>query len=353
MKNQAASIRDSSSDDNQHEAWFYTADADRSVQCHLCAHQCRIADGKYGICQVRQNIGGTLYTLVYGKIISGGVDPVEKKPLFHFFPGSRAYSIATPGCNFRCEWCQNWQISQMPREEHIIRGSPATPQEIVAAARATGCRSIAYTYTEPTIFSEYAYDVGRLANEAGIANIYVTNGYMSETMLSVFASILDAANVDLKAFRDETYRRYVGARLEPVLDSMKTMKRMGIWLEVTTLVIPGLNDDPAELRDAAAFVATELGPDTPWHISRFYPGYRMLDRLPTPLKTLRMAAEIGLEEGLKYIYIGNALEAGSEDTHCPNCGRSLIERRGYQIVRNDLRDGRCPKCGALIAGVWE
>jgi pyruvate formate lyase activating enzyme len=245
------------------EALLYETLADNKVRCHLCAHHCVIADGKKGVCQVRENRGGTLYTLVYGRTITQQIDPVEKKPLFHFYPGSTAYSIATPGCNFRCRWCQNWDIAQMPRERHLIVGYEASPEQIVAASQGHGCRSIAYTYTEPTIFFEYAFDTARLARAAGLANIFVTNGYMTADMLATFHPYLDAANVDLKAFRKKTYHRYVGAGLQPVLDSMRLMKKLNIWLEVTTLVVPGINDDPAELRDAARFVAQELGVDTP------------------------------------------------------------------------------------------
>jgi pyruvate formate lyase activating enzyme len=343
------------------EAMLYEKAADDRVRCNLCAHRCTIADGKLGVCQVRENRGGTLYTLVYGRAISQHVDPVEKKPLLHFYPGSTAYSIATPGCNFRCRWCQNADISQMPRERHFIMGEKASPEEIVAAARQAGCRSIAYTYTEPTVFFEYSYDIARLAHESGsdLANIYVTNGYMTEEMLETFnpprnggehAPYLDAANVDLKAFRDETYRKYVGARLQPVLDSLKAMKRLGVWVEVTTLVIPGINDDPAELEDAARFVAEELGVETPWHISRFFPAYEMTDVPPTPVATLQRAREVGLEAGLRYVYVGNV--AGEANTLCHGCGRLLIRRSGYWILENHVQpDGRCPDCGTPVAGV--
>jgi pyruvate formate lyase activating enzyme len=279
------------------------------------------------------------------------VDPIEKKPLYHFHPGSTAYSIATPGCNFRCSWCQNWEISQVPREGPLPSGIRSSPEQIVAAARSRGSKSIAYTYTEPTIFFEYAYDIARLARADGLSNVFVTNGYMSETMLDVFKPYLDAANVDLKAFREKTYHRYVGAKLQPVLDSLKKMKQMGIWLEVTTLVISGLNDDPSELRDAAAFVAQELGRDTPWHISRFQPAYKMTDGPPTPLETLRCAREIGLEQGLNYVYIGNVPSAGETDTFCPQCGRSLIQRYGFGVLANYIRGDRCPKCDTAITGV--
>jgi pyruvate formate lyase activating enzyme len=331
------------------EAMLYDKLPDNHVRCKLCAHRCVIAPGRKGVCNVRENQGGTLHTLVYGRVITQHVDPVEKKPLYHFYPDSTAFSIATPGCNFRCRWCQNWEISQVPREQHLVQGEKATPAQIVAAARQAGCRSIAYTYTEPTIFFEYAYDTARLAHEAGLANIYVTNAYMTPEMLETFHPHLDAANVDLKAFRDETYRRYVWARLQPVLEAMQVLKRLGIWLEVTTLVIPGINDDPAELREAARFVAQELGVETPWHISRFFPAYQMPDVPPTPLVTLRRAREIGLEEGLRYVYIGNVRD--EENTVCHECGRLLIARSGFYVLQNLVRDGRCPHCRAPIAGV--
>lgn len=238
----------------------------------------------------------------------------------------------------------------MPRERGLISGSEASPEQIVAGALASGCQSIAYTYTEPTIFFEYAYDTARLAHEAGIANVYVTNGYMTSDMLEAFHPYLDAANVDLKAFREKTYHRYVGAGLKPVLESMKLMKRLGIWLEVTTLVIPGLNDDLHELRDAAKFVAQELGLDVPWHISRYYPSYQMVDHPATPLDTLEKARQIGLEEGLRYVYLGNV--EGETNTACYQCGRLLIRRQGYWVAENHIRDGRCPYCDTKIAGVW-
>jgi pyruvate formate lyase activating enzyme len=331
------------------EAILYEKLSKSRVRCHLCAHYCVIGEGKLGVCRVRKNVHGMLYTLVYGRTISQHVDPVEKKPLYHFYPGSRAYSMATPGCNFRCQWCQNADIAHMPRERGLIAGYEASPEQIVADARASDSRSIAYTYTEPTIFFEYAYDTARLARAAGIANIYVTNGYMTSEMLETFHPYLDAANVDLKAFRQKTYNRYVGAGLGPVLDAMQAMKRLGIWLEVTTLVVPGLNDDPAELRDAARFVAQELGAETPWHLSRFFPTYHMTDRPPTPIETLRRAWEIGLDEGLHYVYLGNV--AGESNTSCHQCGRLLIRRSGYWIAENHVRDGRCPTCGTPVAGV--
>jgi pyruvate formate lyase activating enzyme len=332
------------------EAMLYEELSDNRVRCNLCSHRCVILEGRHGICQVRENRDGVLYTLVYGRIVSEHVDPVEKKPLNHFYPGSTAYSVATAGCNFRCEWCQNWEISQMPRQQHLTTGKETSPEEIVAAAQHARSRSIAYTYTEPTVFFEYTYDTARLAHAAGLANIYVTNGYMTKEMLETLHPYLDAANVDLKAFRDETYRKHVGARLRPVLDSLKLMKQLGIWLEVTTLVVPSINDDLEELRDAARFVADELGVDTPWHISRFFPAYEMIDLPPTQVTLLQQARKIGLEAGLRYVYVGNV--PGEENTLCHSCRRLLIRRSGYSILENNIEsDQRCPDCGARVAGV--
>ena len=332
------------------EAMLYERLSERRVHCYLCAHHCRIADGRKGICQVRENRDGTLYTWVYGRPIAKHIDPVEKKPLLHFYPGSRAYSVATPGCNLRCRWCQNADISQMPRERHFVMGTEATPDEIVAAALLNRCRSIAYTYTEPTVFFEYTYDISRIAHEEGLCNIYVTNGFMTEQMLDTMHPHLDAANVDLKAFRDETYREFVGARLGPVLRSLEKMKKLGIWLEVTTLVIPDLNDDPEELRDIATFIAENLGRETPWHISRFRPAYQMQDRPPTPLKSLLDARAIGWEAGLRYVYVGNV--AGEANTVCHECGETVIRRSGYRLLDNRIQaGGACPHCGTLVAGV--
>ncbi|MEA3400515.1 MAG: AmmeMemoRadiSam system radical SAM enzyme [Armatimonadota bacterium] len=332
------------------EAMLYERLSDGRVRCNLCAHRCTIAEGRKGICNVRENRGGTLYTLVYGRTVLQHIDPIEKKPLFHFYPGSTAYSIATPGCNFRCPWCQNWQISQMPRDRDILSGTEASPEDVVKAAVDAGCRSVAYTYTEPTIFFEYSYDTARRGQAAGLENIYVTNGYMTEEMLETFQPYLSAANVDLKAFRDSTYREYVGAQLQPVLDTMKRMKSLGIWLEVTTLVIPGINDDTAELTDAVAFIAQELGVDTPWHVSRFFPDYEMTDVPPTPVEKLREARDIGVESGLRYVYVGNVLE--ETDTICHSCGGVLIRRAGMSVIENRIASNdTCPDCGASVAGV--
>jgi pyruvate formate lyase activating enzyme len=332
------------------EAMLWTPGDSGKVACALCSHRCVIAPSKYGVCGVRRNDGGTLMTLAYGEVIAAHVDPIEKKPLYHFLPGSKAFSIATAGCNFRCAFCQNWEISQARRGGGGLGGTPLSPADIVREAGARGCRSISYTYTEPTIFFESAFDTAKLAREAGLANSFVTNGYMTEEALMAIQPVLDAANVDLKAFKDETYRKVCGARLEPVLESIRLMKKLGIWVEVTTLVVPGLNDGREELTAIARFIAG-VDPDIPWHISRFHPDYEYTEAPATPAATLRTAYEIGKSEGLKYLYIGN-MAGVSEETTCPTCGRVLIRRQGFFVAENRLRGGRCPACSTSIAGVF-
>ncbi|MBN2499476.1 MAG: AmmeMemoRadiSam system radical SAM enzyme [Anaerolineales bacterium] len=334
-----------------HEALLYEKLEDQRVRCNLCAHRCIIGEGKFGVCKVRRNEGGKLITWVYGRAISQHVDPVEKKPLYHFYPDSTAFSVATPGCNFQCDWCQNADIAQMPRERGYILGDTVAPETVVANAKRSGSRSIAYTYTEPTIFYEYAYDCSRLAHKEDIANIYVTNGYMTPEMLEHYTPYLDAANVDLKAFRKQTYQHYIGATLQPVLDSLIKMKQLGIWVEVTTLVVPGVNDDPEELRDIAKFIMTELDSATPWHLSRFHPTYKMSENTPTSVPALRAAKEIGLEAGMKFVYLGNTAEDSS--TYCPQCNELLIQRTGYYTTRRGMENGKCRACGTEIEGVWE
>ena len=338
------------------EAMLYEQLENQRVRCALCAHRCVIAEDRRGVCGVRENRGGRLYSLVYGQLVAQAVDPIEKKPLFHFFPGSTAYSIATVGCNFRCAFCQNADLSQAPRDAGLIGGRDTPANDVVDAARRHGCASIAYTYSEPTVFFEYTYDTARLAHEAGVANVYVTNGYMTPEMLEILAApdelpLLDAANVDLKAFRDAFYREQCGASLQPVLDSLKLMRARDVWLEVTTLVIPGLNDSDGELRDIAGFIAAELGVDTPWHVSRFHPTYRMCDRPPTPVDTVHRARGIGLAAGLRYVYEGNVADGGGEDTNCPKCGQVVLRRSRYTVLDNSAHGGVCRHCGAHIAGV--
>ena len=333
------------------EALLYERLGDGRVHCHLCGHHCVIQPGDHGVCQVRENRDGVLVTLVYGSAISQQVDPVEKKPLYHFLPGSKAFSIATMGCNMQCKWCQNYQIAQAPRIHGLMDVPYTPPNDLVANALATGSQSIAYTYTEPTIFFEYAYDTAKLAREAGLANLYITNGYMTAEMLEYFHPYLDAANVDLKSFRQRTYARYTGAGLQTVLDSLIKIKSLGIWLEVTTLLIPEVNDDPTEIAEMAEFVATELGSDTPWHISRFFPHYQMRNKPPTPPATLQSAYDAGKKAGLRFVYIGNV--AGESNTLCPNCKEILIRRSGYQTGLVRLQDGKCEYCHYPIPGVWK
>ncbi len=332
------------------EAMLYQKLADQKVQCGLCNHHCLIGDGKKGVCGVRENQGGTLYTLVYRRLISRNVDPVEKKPMFHFAPGSRSFSIAAVGCNFHCDFCQNYEISQMPRDEGRILGDDVSPEEIVRLAKKTGCQTIAYTYTEPTIYFEYAYDIARLAEPAGLKNIFVTNGYMTEEALRAIHPHLHGANVDLKAFREEFYQKRCGARLEGVLRSLKVMKELGVWVEITTLLIPGLNDQEGELKELARFIAS-LGIETPWHISRFHPMYKMLDRSPTSIRALEKARKIGLEAGLRYVYTGNVPGDEGENTICYKCGKLLVNRFGFQIRKYQIQEKKCPGCGAAIDGV--
>ena len=333
-----------------HDALLYDELDNNQVQCNLCAHRCKIRDGSRGICCVRENRNGKLRTLVYGNLISRNVDPIEKKPLYHFYPGSRSYSLATPGCNFRCEWCQNWQISQMPRVMEMPKRQRVMPEEVVEQALRTNCQSIAYTYSEPTIFFEYSLDTAKLAKDAGLKNIYVTNGFMTPEMLEMIQPYLDAANVDIKAFRDEPYRRLMGGRLKPVLESCRLMKEMDIWLEVTTLIVPGVNDDPEELEELATFIYEDLGPDIPWHLSRFFPQYKMKDRAPTEESILYKTKQMGKIIGLNYIYIGNVF--GDNNTYCKNCEEKLISRTGYatRLVGLD-EDGKCKNCGTLLDGV--
>jgi pyruvate formate lyase activating enzyme len=336
------------------EAYLYERLEENKVRCDLCSHRCVIKDGRRGICQVRENEAGILKTLVYGKLIARHIDPIEKKPLFHFLPGTLSYSIATVGCNFRCRFCQNADIAQMPSDRKgTVLGTSCTPREVVDAAQRSGCRSIAYTYTEPTVFFEFAYETAKLAHDKGIRNIFVTNGYMTAEALEMIAPYLDAANVDLKAFTDTYYKELCGAGLKHVQATLKLMKSLGIFVEVTTLIVPGLNDDPSELNDLAAFMVQDLGPDIPWHISRFHPTYKLTDRPATPVQTLTMAREIGLETGLKYVYTGNVPGNAAENTFCYRCGETVIERWGFQVGNLQLKNGRCAKCGVEIDGVWE
>ena len=334
------------------EAYLYESLKDDKVKCNLCNHRCVIAEGKRGICNVRENQGGILNTLVYGKLIARHIDPIEKKPLFHLFPGSLSYSIATVGCNFKCRFCQNADIAQMPSNRNgMIMGDFYTPEDIVKAAGKGNCQTIAYTYTEPTVYFEFAYDTAKLAHQKGIKNVFVTNGYMTAQALEMIHPYLDAANVDLKAFSEEFYRDLCGAKMEPVKETLKRMKTLDVFVEVTTLIIPGLNDNKMELEQLAAFIAEDLGPETPWHISRFHPTYKLTDHPSTPLETLVAAVKIAQKAGLRYVYTGNVPGEVGENTFCYNCGNLLIERWGFLVKKNHIKNGRCTVCDAQIHGV--
>ena len=331
------------------KATFYKNLSNSIIECHACNHFCKISKSKTGVCGVRQNIDNDLYLLVFNKVVSANIDPIEKKPLYHFYPGSRSYSIATPGCNFRCDWCQNWQISQMPKIMGLPHGQRMMPEEVVEQALASGCLSISYTYTEPTIFFEYSFDTAKIAKTHELKNIYVTNGFMTAEMLDMFHTFLDAANVDIKAFRDATYRKYIGGRLEPVLESCRKIKSLGIWLEITTLIVPGINDDIMELENIAKFICQDLGPETPWHISRFYPQYKLTNTTATDEKILNQTKDMAERIGLKYVYIGNVY--GNENTKCKTCGQELIIRSPFfaRIIGLD-KEGKCKQCGSPMDG---
>ncbi|NMC50982.1 MAG: AmmeMemoRadiSam system radical SAM enzyme [Desulfovibrio sp.] len=335
-----------------HEAALWKPLENRRVQCRLCSHFCRIDEGKRGRCGVRENGDGRLYTLVYDKVAATNLDPVEKKPLYHFLPGTMSFSFGTMGCNLSCLFCQNAFLSQTPRTGGPIEGRKITPEELVAAALGSGASSISYTYSEPTIFFELMRDTARKAKEKGLKNIMVSNGFQSPQCLEELAPLIDAANIDLKAFTDDFYRKVCGARLEPVKKNLAHIRRLGWWLEVTTLLIPGLNDSGSELREMAAFLVAELGADTPWHLSRFHPDYRMTDRPPTPESTLAMAKKIGVEAGLRFVYVGNLGPREQNDTLCPACGALLARRAGFSCGPVRLKNGTCPECGGAVAGVW-
>jgi pyruvate formate lyase activating enzyme len=322
-----------------------------SVRCIACAHRCVLRPSRIGICGVRQNRGGRLYTLVYGQTVVSRAEPIEKKPFFHFLPGSYAYSVATQGCNFHCSYCQNWQISQAHREGRVPESRYLAPETAVAEALAAGVRSIAYTYVEPTVFLEYALDTMARARAAGLRNIFVTNGYESPEALDLLVPQLDAANVDLKAANDDFYRHVCGALWEPVRDTIVAMHERGVWVELTTLIIPGLNDDRRDLRVMAEWIATAVGPETPWHLTRFQPAYRLSGLAETPAATLVDAATIAREVGLRHVYVGNAPEVEASATICAHCGERLIGRSDFAVTEWRLVDGRCPRCRHALAGV--
>lgn len=322
-----------------------------TVQCTLCPRMCAIAEGGRGACRVRANVGGAIRPLTYAKPCTVAVDPVEKKPLYHFLPGSEVLSLATVGCNLRCRFCQNWEISQGGPED--VRTYDAAPQQMVELAIERGCRSIACTYTDPVVYYEYALDCAVRAREAGILSVLVTAAYINPEPWRRLCAFTDAANIDLKAISDQFYRDICGAELQPVLNALVIAKECGVMVEVTNLVIPGLNDSDDDLQKLARWVKENLGAETPLHFSRFFPQYRMTEREPTPSATLRKARAIAEGEGLHFVYLGNITAGGGENTVCPGCGELLIERMGYRVRTNGIDAGCCPQCRRPVYGIWE
>ena len=338
--------------DSEHKlAVLWQPTEDNKVQCSLCNFRCLIAEGKLGHCCVRKNINGKLYSLDYDHLCAANPDPIEKKPLFHFQPGSKSFSVACIGCNFQCSFCQNWQISQAAHEGDMNEGQAVAPEQIVQAALQSDCCSIAYTYTEPTVFMELCAETGKLAKDNGLANVFVSNGYMTIEAVDFAADWLNGINIDLKAFTEDYYKNLCKARLQPVLDTIKYIAHeTDIWLEVTTLIVPGQNDSKEELKQIADFIVNEAGPDVPWHVSRFIPQYKYQNSNATPTETIQKAEQIGKQAGLKFVYPGNIPGTKSESTFCPNCGKLLIERIGYKIISNEIKNSACPDCKTKIAG---
>lgn len=319
---------------------------DSKVKCHVCAHRCVISEGRLGICGTRKNINGIIHTTIYNVVSSENVDPIEKKPLYHFLPGTLSYSLGSIGCNFRCEHCQNWTISQVTLEEAWTR--EITPEEAVKRAIATGSKSISWTYNEPAIWHEYTYDSAVLAKKAGLKTVYVTNGYITPEALKRISPYLDAYRVDIKSFSEEFYRKVCRARLAPVLESTKLAKELGMHVETITLVIPGRNDSPEEITQIARWAHDNLGEDTPMHFTRFHPMYKMEDAVSTPVSTLEMAHDIAKKEGMRFVYLGNVPGHKYENTYCPGCNALLIDRTGFRVGAVRIKEGKCTECGEVI-----
>jgi len=337
-----------------HECFLYEKLDAKNVKCTGCAHYCRIADGNRGICGVRKNIGGKLQLLVYGKAAAVNVDPIEKKPLFHFLPGSTIFSIGTLGCNLGCDFCQNWEMSQATRNGlmPVYWGDDWPPSKVVEEAVRQGTPSLAFTYNEPGIFFEYAFDTGMLGKKKGLKSVFVSNGFSSKESVKKMKGFLDADNIDLKSFSNEFYQKICKARLDPVLETISAVRKTGIWVEVTTLLIPGKNDSREEVKNIAQFLAS-VDENIPWHVTAFHPEYKMQDVPPTKAEKLVEAREIGLKAGLKFVYVGNVLNSKAESTFCPKCGKLLIERSGFSVRVVGLEHGKCVYCGEKIPGVWK
>ena len=332
------------------EALYYDKLDNKTVHCHICPRNCIIPDGKRGFCGVRENRGGILYALSYGRLVAAHLDPIEKKPLFHFLPGSSVFSIATAGCNLRCKFCQNWEISQRKPDE--VEYSYLEPQDLIKKVKESGSSVIAYTYTEPTIFYEYMLDTAKLAKKEGIRNIMHSCGYINEKPLRELAKYLDAVNIDLKGFSEDYYAKIAEGSLGPVLNALKILREEGVHIEITNLVLPGYNDDPTMITRMCLWIKDNLGLQTPLHFSRFFPMYKLLSLNPTPVSTLEKARQIALDCGLKYVYIGNVAGNPAENTYCPRCKKAVVRRSGYTILEINLKDGKCKFCGEKIEGIW-
>lgn len=332
------------------EARYYKKHPDREIECTLCPRFCKLGDKERGYCGVRENMGGTYYTLVYGKACSIAKDPIEKKPLFHYLPKSSALSIATAGCNVNCKFCQNWQISQVRPEQ--VQNYDFPPRAVVENAKKYRCAVIAYTYTEPVVFYEYMYDTSLEARKKGVRTAVITGGHINPEPMEELTKVVDAIKVDLKAFSQDFYTNYVRGELQPVLEAIKIVHKSSTWLELVYLVIPTLNDSSDEIRKMCQWIMKEIGPDVPLHFSRFVPMYLVKNLPPTPLSTLEKVRKIALEEGINYVYIGNVPGHSAESTYCPNCKKIVIERRGYSIGKIALKEGRCKYCNNPIPGIW-
>ena len=333
-----------------HEALYYTT-AGAKVRCDLCPRLCAIAEGERGECGVRENRAGVLYSVVYGRAVAVHTDPIEKKPFYHFLPGSQAFSLATAGCNLHCLYCQNWEISQRRPEE--LESIDLPPDQAVASARQYGCPVVAYTYTEPTVYYEYMLDTARLARAQNVRSVVISAGYINPEPLRELCQTVDAIKIDFKGFNEAFYQRVCSATLRPVLETMKTIHRAGVHLEIVTLVVPTLNDEVEGLRELCRWIVGELGPDVPAHFSRFYPLYKLTDLPMTPVETLEQAHDIALQEGIHYAYIGNVPGHAGDNTYCHQCGKTIILRQGYTVAENHIVKGKCEFCGQAIPGVWQ
>ncbi len=334
----------------RHPAMFWEKRPERRVLCTLCPRECEVADVERGYCGVRENQGGEYQTLVYGPLCSQNADPIEKKPLFHYLPGSGAYSLATAGCNIECKFCQNWQISQFRPEQ--VSSTVVTPAKLIELCRANRCLTLAYTYSEPVVFYEYMHDTAALARENKIGSVMISNGYIQEEPMRRLCRHLTGVKIDFKAFSEEFYSKWCAGRLRPVLETLETLKDIGIWFELVILIIPTLNDSPNEIRDMSAWVVKNLGPDVPMHFTRFHPTYRVTNLPATPVATIERSRQIALDAGVHYVYAGNIPGHPGENTYCHACGEELIRRIGFRVASNRIQNGRCPKCNTMIPGIW-